>query len=80
MCPCKYSSFGGFSPEWTKASDKPGFSPDKLGFSKTELFNRKSIQKNLVFQKLAFSGEKPGLSEKNLVYLIVVIFACHRSS
>ena len=28
---------------------------------------------------LSGDGEKLGLSEKNLVYLIVVIFACHRS-
>ena len=57
-----------------------------LVFQKAELFNRKSSQKNWVFRELAFYGEKPGLSgekvglpEKNLVYLVVVIFfACHR--
>ena len=29
-------------------------------------------------QRSSLSGEKPSLSKKNLVYLIVVIFACHR--
>ena len=54
-------------------------------------FQLKINPEKLGFQKLAFSGEQPGyflikpglsgeelgLSEKNLAYLIVVIFVCH---
>ena len=73
--------------------DKPGFSEKKPGLSNCGDFHMPQFQINQIFlqksevssdkpglsgEKLGLSGEKLGLSEKNLVYLIVVIFACHK--
>ena len=64
-----------FSERKRGSSDQPGSSPDKpSGFSKTIIFWRKT---RYFSNKQGSSGEKLGLSEKNLVYLTLVIFACH---
>ena len=59
--PCLSAEKPGFSDEPRFQSEKPG-SSDALVLSG---------------EKPGLSGEKPSFSEKNLVYLIVVIFACH---
>ena len=57
----------GFSGEKPGLSDEPRFQSAKPGLSDAFVLSG---------EKPSLSGEKPSLSEKNLVYLIVVIFAC----